>query len=193
MKTHVHKKNVHSSFTQNSPKLGTPGWPPTEGKPRSMPAVCPPWSTCCSSGKGAQRWHARQHGWVSGKFPNHLQFVIQIWVLSYLRRESQQTVIPISGMGQWTLWKNFSFWFIGRILSSAIVGFWMWGGRDWDQCFVVAVTAREPQERLLVQSAGKLPTDGVWEYFTCEPEGYSFESHSAGRVSHTYQKTCPWL
>ena len=44
-----------------------------------------------------------------------------------------------------------------------------------------------------MQSAGKLSTDGVWEYFTCEPEGYSFESHSAGRVSHTYQKTCPWL
>ena len=32
-----------------------------------------------------------------------------------------------------------------------------------------------------MQSAGKLSTDGVWEYFTCEPEGYSFE-RDVGKV-----------
>ena len=41
-----------------------------------------------------------------------------------------------------------------------------------------------------MQSAGRLSTGGVREYFTCEPEAYSFESHSAGSVPRL-PKTMP--
>ena len=55
---------------------------------------------------------------------------------------------------------------------------------------MAAVTAGGPQWRLPVQSAGKLSTGGVREYFTREPEAYSFESHSAGSVPRL-PKTMP--
>ena len=39
--------------------------------------------------------------------------------------KSANCVILISGMDQWTPWKNFSFWFIDWLSSSAVRSFWV--------------------------------------------------------------------
>ena len=78
-------------------------------------------------------WAARKVSNITFKTEISKPFAICNTDLSselFEKGKSENCVILISGMDQWTSWKNFSFWFIVWLLSSAVMGFWVWGGGD---------------------------------------------------------------